>query len=345
MGIEEIESDFRVRATTGIGLAALTLLLPFVIVNLASGSYFLAAGAVGITAMLLIGVRQARRGRDHQKLLLYVFVPAGTLFVLRVFTIDPIVASVWCYPTIVAFYCTLNRRRAIIANAVLLVGVLPMMVATMTPMVAGRFAATLVGVSLFAQILVREIDAMRRRLRFQIEHDPLTGLLNRSSLGKRLDAVLEARAAHGTPAALLSLDLDHFKVINDRFGHEAGDLVLREVSRLLRASVPDGSRVFRMGGEEFLILLEESAEEEAIETGEALRSAVASATILQHHRVTVSVGVASLHDTDERASWMRRADERLYAAKSAGRDRVVAVDPPFRDIGLVRPFLARAVGE
>ena len=328
MNTDEIQGDFRSTATVGIAVAAVTLLLPFAVVNLVTQAYSLAGGALLITATLVLAVLRVQRGHDYEKLVLRFFVPAGTLFLTHVYSIDGIVATVWCYPTIIAFYCILSRARAVAANALLLSVVMPLTFVTIDPALAARFCATLVAVSLFANILVREIDAMRQRLSFQIEHDPLTGLLNRHSLTTRLDAAIERAARSGGPAALLALDLDHFKTINDRFGHETGDRVLCEVARLLLARTDEDDAVFRIGGEEFLVLLGARGASDPVAAAEALRSGIERAGILQHHPVTASVGVAALLDADDRASWMRRGDERLYDAKRGGRNRVVTTRSP-----------------
>ena len=247
-------------------------------------------------------------------------------FLSYVFLIDGVVGSVWCFPTIIACHCMLNLRRAITATFIVFAFAVPMIWLTVDPALAARLCATLTAVSLFAHILVREIDAQQARLRFQLDHDPLTGLLNRTSLKGRLETTLETRRREGTPAALLSIDLDHFKSINDSFGHETGDRVLCEVARLLRSHVRAEDAVFRMGGEEFLVLLVGTRPAGARAKAEALRGTLESAAILQHRPVTASVGVATLRRDDDRGSWMRRVDERLYAAKRGGRNRVVAVD-------------------
>jgi len=326
MRIWEPQTDYRAKATASVALTALGLLLPFVIVSLLQRSYLMAAGTAGIVAMLAANVRLVGQGRDHEKLTLYALVPAGMLFMIHVFRVDGIIGGVWCYPAILGCYCMLGWRRALIGNAMVLAVALPMVAATLDPALAARFGATLVAVSLFASILVREIDAQQRRLRFQIEHDPMTGLLNRTSLKARLQRAIDRRASRGTPAALLSIDLDHFKRINDSFGHETGDLVLCECARLLRSHVRADDFVFRIGGEEFLVILDDIRPGQARAKAEELRAAIESANILQQRVVTASVGVASLLDGDARAEWTRRSDDRLYAAKRTGRNRVVASD-------------------
>lgn len=328
MRVWDSKTDYRAKATASVALAALTLLLPFVFVSLWGGAYVSAAGTAAIVAMLALNVRLVAQGRDYEHVTLYGLVPLGMLFMIHVFRLDGIIGSVWCYPSILACYCMLGWRRALAANVLILAVALPMIASTLEPALAARFAATLVAVSLFASILVREIDAQQRRLRYQIEHDPMTGLLNRTSLKRRLQAAIDTRAATGARAALLSLDLDHFKTINDRFGHETGDRVLCECARLLRERVRGDDDVFRMGGEEFLVVLRDINATAARAKAEELRAAIAGASLLQHQPVTASVGVSMLRREDTRADWTRRSDERLYTAKRAGRNRVVCSDEP-----------------
>ena len=325
--------DFRARATRGVGIAGLVLLLPFAYVNLWQGRYAVAVGTAVMVAALSLNVWLVARGRDHQAPTFWVWMPGGMLFLAYLFRVDPFIACTWCYPAILAGYCMLERRRALIGNIVLLVGAVPMIAMTMPPEVGSRFSVTLLGVSVFAYILVCEIDAMRERLRYQIEHDPLTGLLNRTSLRDRLERAIVARHSRFVPAALLAIDLDHFKRVNDRFGHDTGDAVLCEVARTLRATVRGSDAAFRLGGEEFLVVLDGIAESAACERAEEIRRTIERASILQHHSVTVSVGVAVLRKSDDRGSWTRRADARLYAAKHAGRNRVVSTGAE-RDAGV-----------
>jgi diguanylate cyclase (GGDEF)-like protein len=141
-----------------------------------------------------------------------------------------------------------------------------------------------------------------------------------------------ARATErGEPVSLIMLDLDHFKHINDTHGHQAGDLVLREVGGCLGRVVRGQDRVGRLGGEEFGILLPGLEAEEAVQVALRLRRAVA-ALRPGGHAVTASLGVAS--GTDGVDAILARADECLYAAKGAGRNRV-----SFRDTATCRATL------
>lgn len=158
------------------------------------------------------------------------------------------------------------------------------------------------------------------------ERDTLTGLLNRktfeSSFGK-----LRQRAAHGGEPAWIGIaDIDRFKSINDSFGHLFGDEVLLLVSRLMRESFRGADRLFRFGGEEFVIVLERASEEGAAIAFNRLRAAVANYAFPQVGRVTVSLGYARVLPTDAPASAIGRADAALYYAKQNGRDQVQGYD-------------------
>jgi diguanylate cyclase (GGDEF)-like protein len=151
--------------------------------------------------------------------------------------------------------------------------------------------------------------------------DHLTGVANRRSL----DPVLSRHA--GRPVGLLLLDLDHFKAINDRFGHAAGDAVLVAVADRLRTSVRADDAVVRMGGEEFLVVLRDIADEAQLRAvGEQLRERISSEPIDAHGQllsVTTSIGGASLAASDDDfEAGVQRADRALYAAKQSGRDCV-----------------------
>ncbi|MFK7994869.1 MAG: GGDEF domain-containing protein [Granulosicoccus sp.] len=322
--IWETHGDFRANATRGVALAAVMLLLPFTIYAFFREIYVVAFGGAYITTILVINTQLVARGRDHEPMTLYGLVPGGILCMFLAFRIDGAMASIWCYPSVLACYCMLGRRKAIIANMMILAVAVPMMWLTLEIMLSARFSASLVAVSVFASILVRELDAQQQRLMYQLDHDPLTGLLNRTSLKRQLQHAINEFQDRFTPATLLALDLDHFKNVNDRYGHDTGDIVLCEVARLLKQHVPDGCPIFRLGGEEFLVLLANIENGDALEQAESLRALIAETDILQGHPVTVSIGTASLRVSDDRGSWSRRSDDQLYAAKHAGRNRVVS---------------------
>lgn len=156
--------------------------------------------------------------------------------------------------------------------------------------------------------------------------DPLTGLLNRTNLEERFEEVRQVAVARRRPLAVVALDLDHFKQVNDRLGHQTGDAVLVDAAYALRGALREFELVYRVGGEEFVVILPGVDRTRAEEIGDRLRRAVAEARP-GGQPVTTSVGVAIAEGDDiALTAQMAAADRALYAAKAAGRNRVVAID-------------------
>jgi two-component system, cell cycle response regulator len=162
--------------------------------------------------------------------------------------------------------------------------------------------------------------------------DGLTGLCNRRHLDERLAAEVAFARRHGAPLAIAMADVDHFKRVNDTYGHPAGDAVLRSVAQTLGQVVRTEDVVGRYGGEEFLVVFRATELTRAMTAAGRLRAAIEASAIAVPDgpaiRVTASFGVASLAccEAPEASDLVRRADARLYAAKHAGRNRVHGTD-------------------
>lgn len=179
------------------------------------------------------------------------------------------------------------------------------------------FASTLL---VLTQVLAssKELLALER-LRSSI--DPLTGAANR----RQILHVLKSNSVLPTKLAVILFDLDHFKMINDRFGHDVGDHVLRETVRLIKAlilSIEPRATIGRWGGEEFLIVVPGSTLEEAAEFADHIRKRMQVHGYKVVDRVTASFGVSSIKPDERVSSLVKRADEALYQAKSFGRNRI-----------------------
>jgi diguanylate cyclase (GGDEF)-like protein len=161
--------------------------------------------------------------------------------------------------------------------------------------------------------------------------DPLTGLFNRRGFLEAAQRLMARRARRRQPVTVLVFDLDHFKSINDRFGHAVGDAALRVFAAEASANMRSSDIVGRLGGEEFVVVLP-SPLEEAVAVGERVRMAfaLAGARVGEHRlAATVSVGAAgSAKSTDDIETLLDRADAALYRAKAAGRNRLVAAEEP-----------------
>jgi diguanylate cyclase (GGDEF)-like protein len=181
----------------------------------------------------------------------------------------------------------------------------------------------MLSISMFQTVL------MRSELKYRAASvtDPLTGLLNRSALTQRAGELEKRAALTRQPVAVISADLDYFKRINDKFGHATGDLVLKDLACELQNAFRAFDLIYRIGGEEFLILLPGASVDKAADLAEGVRLAI-EARPLGGHLITVSLGVAST-DAGEPFDFnvvASAADEALYAAKNAGRNRVVRAD-------------------
>jgi diguanylate cyclase (GGDEF)-like protein len=173
---------------------------------------------------------------------------------------------------------------------------------------------------------------LRELLRNQSIHDPLTGLYNRRYLEESLNRELHRANRTRRDISLVMLDLDHFKHFNDTFGHQVGDVLLKEVAGLIKSRVRAGDLACRFGGEEFSLILAEVGTEGATKCVEGIREAIKHLSL--HHRgqtlgaVTISAGIATypIHG-DNSEDLTRAADQALYRAKKAGRDRICIYEP------------------
>jgi len=189
---------------------------------------------------------------------------------------------------------------------------------------AGAFEALVLSLGL------AERSASLRRDRDQARQladlDPLTGLFNRRAWHERLTALKQATRRRRQPLALMFLDVDHFKRLNDHYGHRAGDDGLRALAQALREELRGDDLIGRYGGEEFVIALPGIDAAQATPIAERIRERFRARAALAFPELqpTVSIGVVQLRPGDDANSLVQRADEALYAAKSGGRNRVVA---------------------
>ncbi|MBB3140577.1 sensor domain-containing diguanylate cyclase [Halomonas organivorans] len=172
---------------------------------------------------------------------------------------------------------------------------------------------------------ISEQVAEEERLRTLSDSDALTGLANRRKLLKRLDEEISLSNRHATPLSLMMIDLDHFKTINDTWGHLQGDEVLTELARCCQALLREEDLLARLGGEEFALLLPLTSRRNALHLAERLRRVIAEHTFgpLGAGRITVSIGITEHRVGDSRDNLLQRADGSLYQAKHRGRNRVV----------------------
>ena len=320
-----VDSDtlapYRDRIAQVVSLLAAALLLPFTLLHLVQGRVLLAA-VIGVAQAVLVADALAiRRGRPPP-------VPypllAGVLTgaVCTSISLQGVNGVFWAYPTLFICYFILSRQWALAMSLLLVAGVTGIAWAFVGTPVAARLGATLALTLVMINVVLNVIGDLQRALQEQAVTDALTGAFNR----RQFDAELARLAAPGPSpagAALLAIDVDHFKSVNDRFGHAAGDEVLRRVAAELAARKRRSDLLFRIGGEEFVLLLPGAGRDDALRAAESLRKRIEGAELLAGERVTVSIGLAARAPGQAVDEWSRRADAALYEAKRQGRNRVV----------------------
>jgi diguanylate cyclase (GGDEF)-like protein/hemerythrin-like metal-binding protein/PAS domain S-box-containing protein len=162
-----------------------------------------------------------------------------------------------------------------------------------------------------------------RRLEKEAMHDELTGLYNRFYFHKRAAEEISRASRYKFPVSMIIADIDHFKNVNDTWGHPVGDDILEKMSRLMAQNIRKSDILSRLGGEEFVVLLPETDSEGARAVAEKLRQVIASNEFPIVNRITASFGVAELRKDESFRNWYKRVDDAMYKAKESGRNQVI----------------------
>jgi diguanylate cyclase len=173
---------------------------------------------------------------------------------------------------------------------------------------------------------VEEQQEELEQLQTEAGQDFLTGIANRKVLSERTDELLSLARRHGNVFSIIMFDIDHFKRVNDTYGHLAGDRILKAVASLINAQRRVADIFGRYGGEEFVMVLPETGQEQAAGVAEKIRERVEKAAFKfedQTIKITISIGVGSVNVNDSETTFLKRVDDALYKAKLGGRNRVV----------------------
>jgi len=234
------------------------------------------------------------------------------------------------YGNVAGFHESANTIRAMISIRAPLSGVLAN-AHRMANILTLVTLLVLSGIYVLIVVFSMRLEAQQQRIKAQnIElsrlsiTDALTGTLNRLGIQARMDELISAAQRFHHPLSVLLLDLDHFKNINDHYGHPVGDEVLTQFADVLCANVRGSDVVSRWGGEEFLIITPHLAQEKALQLAEKLRRAVAQTRFTHDIQITTSIGIAQYSPGTPVGELIERADRALYQAKENGRNRVVA---------------------
>lgn len=318
--------DFRLSIITVFGACAILAISPFAVLRFMQGNMLAGMVDVGIVLAIAATNVYAWRGGSLEWAGTCVTI-TNTVGCLAIVWVVGSAGLFWIYPTLLANAFVVRPRTAAFAGlaATAAVQFHPTAFASAAEQVT--VAVTMLLLSLFSYIFAKRTDLQRQTLQDLATQDPLTGARNRRAMEDELAIAINAFRRNGRPIALVILDLDHFKYVNDRFGHEEGDRVLREFVRLMKASTRATDRLFRFGGEEFVLLMEHTDELRANHSLAQMLDRLRGSLRTRDGVVTVSAGAAILGHGEDRKHWLARADTALYQAKQQGRDRAIVAAP------------------
>ncbi len=292
---------------------------PFMVLRYMQGEWVAAVvDTIIVIGFLGLGIYVYRTRRvEVASIAISVFCIAGVIS--TVYIIGP-QQMYWAYPAIMAVFYLVRPRIAIVLVMVTVAAVAPRLIGHADTHVTTTVLVTIVVMSSFAFAFSLITNRQREQLVRLATKDPLTGASNRRALDDKLNEIVNASKRSGSSASMLLLDLDHFKKVNDAHGHAVGDQILKRITEIINLRIRVTDSLYRVGGEEFVVVLEGQVLDRAAHLSEQLRTLVEANELVPDQPVTISLGVAELRRDESADDWLHRADEALYRAKRAGRN-------------------------
>lgn len=230
----------------------------------------------------------------------------------------------WSYPTLAAAFFLLPLRPATVTSITFVIAMSCVGFLNFPQGDFWRITFSLGLTCVFVLVFAWLVGKLKEELIHLATTDPLTGCLNRSQLADILNSQIQMRERYERVSSIILMDLDHFKTVNDRWGHIAGDQVLQEVVVRVRKRLRESDQLFRIGGEEFMLVLPETRQKDAENLAQQLLTNISAAPFADRIQVTASAGVTEVQKGESWSTWLNRADQALYAAKHQGRNRMVS---------------------
>lgn len=325
--LRRLRTDFQLSIITLMGFFAVLGISPYAVYRLAEGNYVVGAADVTIVTSTMLAVFYAWRTGDTVKpgiVVCIVFSAAATLIAIKL----GVNGLFWIYPLTLFNFFMVSPGKALTATFMMLgtlvfyeLGISDTVFESHYQMTS--FLVTSLLASLLAFIFASRTRNQRDQLQALTVQDPLTGAGNRRAMNEALHQAGSSQRRQGDSYAVLLMDLDHFKQVNDNYGHQAGDEVLIDFVELIRRYSRKDDRLFRFGGEEFLLLLPNTDQPSLQAVASNLQEQINQHLHGPGGSVSMSSGGATLRRGEHWESLLERADQRLYQAKSAGRNRAI----------------------
>jgi len=293
--------------------------LPFAILRFMQQQWIAATiDMIVVAGFLILGTYVFRTRRVRVASILIALLSMGgvltTVYVIGVHQIY------WLFPALMAVFYLIRPREAVVCAIVTVVGLLPAILSSIDSHETTTILITILVTCAFALAFALITNRQREQLLVLATKDPLTGTGNRRGLDAKLADVVNAYRRTGAPSSLVLIDLDHFKKVNDVHGHAVGDQILKRVTQIIDMRIRVTDSLYRIGGEEFVLVLEGADLDRAAYLAEQLRTLVDANELVPDQTVTISLGVAELRKGEIGNDWLHRADEALYRAKDDGRN-------------------------
>lgn len=305
-------------------MMAMTI-IPFSIYRYFNGQYAIAMIEL-LSVMIMCGIGVyvwQTRDTKYTSSLTSVFMLSGLV------TFNYLLGSsilFWIYPIIMTVYFLNSLKVSLILVTISMVALMPLLIREKTTIEVVSIVVTLIICQLFGFLLSKKIREQYTILEELANHDGLTGASNRRSLEERIHFLSNLSYRHNkrveSVASIIMFDIDDFKKINDNYGHMEGDNILIKLTQLVKNTIRGTDQLYRYGGEEFIIIANGADALEATEFAEKVRKTLEMSHISDLTSVTASFGVAQSQKRENPNRWLERADQAMYRAKRAGKNRV-----------------------
>jgi diguanylate cyclase len=294
-------------------------ILPFAVIRFMNGEWL--AGVVDV--IIIIGLTTLGIIVYRTREVRFVSIVLSALCIVGVLStvyINGPQQVFWAYPALMAVFYLVKPREGIVFALALVAALIPRLLPEDDSFQTTTMLITIIVASAIAYAFSIVTNRQRELLITLATKDPLTGAGNRRALENKMADVVATHRRNRANSTLIILDLDHFKAVNDAHGHAMGDLILKRITEIVNLRIRVTDSLYRIGGEEFVVVLEGQDINGAAHLAEQLRTLVEVNELVPDHSVTISLGVAEIRNKESGSDWLHRADEALYQAKRAGRN-------------------------
>jgi len=319
--VAQFDRDFQFAIIFSFGVLAAVTIFGFAVYRALTG-FWIGAGVNVVLASVFssIVIYNIRTGDTRR---------AGFLFAS--FNVVACIASslafertgiLWGFLGLWINFLLTHRHYAVILNVIMISSLIPITELLESTVEILTYIITAGLITTYGFIFSQRFDSQQKLLESMATRDPLTGAGNRRSMKEDLIKAVELLASNQQPAVLILIDLDFFKEINDKCGHEVGDQTLVLFAETMRGHIRDEDGFYRFGGEEFVVLLPDVDRETGRDIATKLHQAISGKLVGPAGAIRFSTGVATLRPGENWEQWLGRADKAMYAAKQAGRDQI-----------------------